>query len=89
MGKERIMTVKYTNKAGETVYKTYTYNSYKTRSTCLVGKTKINQDSIRCFKATLTEEQRKVFNELLRDAIINKTYLSTNMVEKEFIKKGV
>lgn len=89
MSKQRIMTVKYTTKSGETVYKTYTYKSYKTTSKCLVGKTTIHKEAIREFKSTLTEEQRKVFNELLKDAIINKTYLSTNMVEKEFIKKGV
>jgi len=89
MAKERIMTVKYTNKAGETVYKTYKYNSYKTASKCLVGKTKIYQDRIRDFKANLTEAQRIVFNELLRDAIINKKYLSTNTVEIEFKKRGI
>ena len=89
MGKQRIMTVKYTNKAGETVYKTYTYNSYKTTSQCLVGKSTIHQERIREFKSTLTEEQRKVFNEMLREAIINKTYLSTNIVEKEFTKRGI
>lgn len=89
MSKQRIMTVKYTTKSGETVSKTYTYKSYKTTSKCLVGKTTIHKEAIREFKSTLTEAQRKVFNELLRDAIINKTYLSTNMVEKEFIKKGI
>lgn len=89
MGKQRIMTVKYTNKAGETVYKTYTYNSYKTTSQCLVGKSTIHQERIREFKSTLTEAQRKVLNEMLREAIINKTYLSTNIVEKEFTKRGI
>lgn len=89
MGKERVMTVKYVNKAGETVYKTYKYKTYKSTSSCLVGKTRIHKETIREFKATLTEEQRKVFNELLRDAILNKKYLSTNTVELEFKKRGI
>lgn len=83
------MTVKYVNKAGETVYKTYKYKNYKSTSSCLVGKTTIRKEAIRAFKATLTEEQRKVFNELLKDAIINKKYLSTNTVELEFKKRGI
>ena len=89
MGKQRIMTVKYINKAGETVYKTYTYNSYKTTSKCLVGKSTIHQEKIREFKSKLNDEQRKVFNEMLKEAIINKTYLSTNKVELEFKKRGI
>lgn len=89
MAKERVMTVKYTNKAGETVYKTYTYKSYKSTSSCLVGKTTIHQEAIKEFKSKLTTEQIKVFNELLKEAIINKQYLSTNMVEKEFTKRGI
>jgi hypothetical protein len=89
MGKQRVMTIRYKNKAGETVSKTYTYNSYKTTSQCLVGKSTIHQERIREFKSKLNNEQRVVFNELLKEAIINKTYLSTNIVEKEFTKRGI
>lgn len=89
MGKQRIMTVRYKTKSGETVSKTYAYNSYKTTSKCLVGKSTIHQERIREFKSTLTEEQRKVFNEMLKDAIISKKYLSTNKVELEFKKRGL
>lgn len=89
MGKERVMTVKYTNKAGEVIYKTYTYKSCRSTSKCLVGKSTIHKDTIKEFKSTLTDEQKKVFSELLRDAIINKKYLSTNHVELEFKKRGI
>lgn len=89
MGKQRVMTIKYTNKLGETVCKTYTYKSYKTTSKCLVGKTTIHQDAIKEFKSKLTDEQREVFSELLKNAIINKEYLSTNKVELEFKKRGI
>lgn len=87
--KERVMTVKYTNKAGEVIYKTYTYKAYNSTSRCLVGKTTIHQKAIKEFKSTLTDEQRIVFNELLKNAIINKEYLSTNKVELEFKKRGI
>ena len=89
MAKERVMTVKYVNKAGETIYKTYRYKSCRSTSSCLVGKTTIHKETIKEFKSTLTDEQRAVFNEMLKDAIINKKYLSTNHVEIEFKKIGL
>ena len=37
----------------------------------------------------LSDERREIFNEMLKDALINKKYLSTNIVELEFKKRGI
>ena len=87
--KEMLIRRKYINKNGEEVEKVYIYKNRKESSQCLVGKTKIDQKAIREFKSKLSEERKEVFIEMLKEALINKTYLSTNMVELEFKKRGI
>jgi hypothetical protein len=87
--KEMLVKRKYINKNGEEVEKVYIYNNRKESSQCLVGKTKIDQKAIKEFKGKLSEERKEVFVEMLKDALINKKYLSTNIVELEFKKRGI
>ena len=87
--KEMLIRRKYINKNGEEVEKVYIYDNRKKSSQCLAGKTKIDKDAIKEFKSKLSDERLKVFKEMLKDALINKKYLSTNIVELEFKKRGI
>lgn len=81
----RIVKTKYINKAGELVERTYQYEQKRTKygSKVLVGVRGIPRaENIKAFKQFISDEDRKIFNDILAEYIIDGKKLTSDLARK-------